>query len=99
HDLDEVLRVLEAAEVPSGRIYSIADIAADLHYQARAMIEKHRLGGKDLLLPGIVPKLSETPGAARWVGPQLGEHTDDVLASLGYGKADIAALRERGVVS
>ena len=99
HELDEVLRVLEAAEVPSGRIYSIADIASDLYYQARAMIEKHRLGGKDLLLPGIVPKLSETPGGTRWVGPRLGEHTDDVLASLGYGKDDIAALRARGIVS
>ena len=99
HDLDEVLRVLEDSEVPSGRIYSIADIAADLHYQARAMIEKHRLAGAELLLPGIVPKLSETPGETRWVGPRLGEHTDDVLASLGYGTDDIAALRERGVVS
>jgi formyl-CoA transferase len=99
HDLDEVLGVLEAAEVPSGRIYSIADIAADLHYRARGMIERHRMGeGKDLLLPGIVPKLSETPGATRWVGPRLGEHTDDVLASLGYGKDDIAALRKRGIV-
>ena len=99
HDLDEVLKVLEAAEVPSGRIYSIADIAADLHYRARGMIERHRMGeGKDLLLPGIVPKLSETPGATRWVGPRLGEHTDDVLASLGYGKDDIAALRKRGIV-
>ena len=99
HDLDEVLRVLEAAEVPSGRIYSIADIAADLHYRARGMIERHRMGeGKDLLMPGIVPKLSETPGGTRWVGPKLGEHTDDVLASLGYGKDDIAAMRKRGIV-
>src|SRR5688500_14217289 len=61
HTLDEVLAVLERAEVPSGRIYSIADIAADLHYQARGMIERHRLGERDLLLPGIVPKLSQTP--------------------------------------
>jgi len=99
HDLDEVLRVLEAAEVPSGRIYSIADIAADLHYRARGMIERHRMGGdKELLLPGIVPKLSETPGETRWVGPRLGEHTDAVLGSLGYGKDDIAALRQRGIV-
>jgi formyl-CoA transferase len=99
HDLDEVLRVLESAEVPSGRIYSIADIAADLHYRARGMIERHRMGeGKELLLPGIVPKLSETPGGTRWIGPRLGEHTDGVLASLGYGTDDIAALRKRGIV-
>ena len=99
HDLDEVLRVLESAEVPSGRIYSIADIAADLHYRARGMIERHRMGeGQELLLPGIVPKLSDTPGATRWIGPRLGEHTDGVLASLGYGSEDIAALRRRGIV-
>src|SRR4029079_2605509 len=70
HTLDDVLQVLEKAEVPSGRIYSIADIAADLHYQARGMIERHRLGGKELLLPGIVPKLSQTPGETRWTGPK-----------------------------
>jgi formyl-CoA transferase len=98
HDLDEVLAVLERAEVPSGRIYSIADIAADLHYQARGMIERHRLGGEELLLPGMVPKLSETPGATRWIGPRLGEHTDQVLAGLGYDAQRIAALRARGVV-
>ncbi len=99
HDLDSVMEVLESAEVPAGRIYSIADIAADLHYKARGMIERHRLGGKDLLLPGIVPKLSETPGGTRWVGPGLGEHTDEVLTAAGYGAGEIAALRERGVVA
>ncbi|HUQ28828.1 MAG TPA: CaiB/BaiF CoA-transferase family protein [Usitatibacter sp.] len=96
--LDEAMQVLESAEVPAGRIYSIADIAADLHYRARGMIERHRLGDKDLLLPGIVPKLSRTPGETRWVGPKLGEHTDAVLASLGYASAEIAALRSRGIV-
>jgi formyl-CoA transferase len=99
HSLDEVLRVLEAAEVPSGRIYSIADIAADLHYQARGMIERHRLGAKEVLLPGIVPRLSDTPGETRWLGPRLGEHTDGVLESLGYSREDVAALRGRGLVT
>jgi formyl-CoA transferase len=99
HTLDEVLAVLEKAEVPSGRIYSIADIAADLHYQARGMIERHKLGDRDLLLPGMVPRLSETPGRTRWIGPRLGEHTDEVLGTLGYGAAEIAALRARGVVA
>ena len=99
HSLDEVLAVLERAEVPSGRIYSIADIAADLHYQARGMIERHKLaGGEELLLPGVVPKLSETPGATRWIGPRLGEHTDEVLAAAGYDRQRIAELRARGVV-
>jgi formyl-CoA transferase len=98
HDLDHVLQVLERAEVPSGRIYSIADIAADLHYQARGMIERHRLGDRDVLLPGLVPKLSETPGGTRWIGPRLGEHTDAVLAAAGYAPGEIAELRRRGVI-
>src|SRR3954462_8229282 len=79
HTLEEVLQVLEAAEVPSGKVYAIADIVADLHYQARGMIAHHRLGDRELLLPGLVPKLSKTPGETRWIGPRLGEHTDEVL--------------------
>ena len=98
HDLDHVLRVLEEAEVPSGRIYSIADIVADMHYQARGMVERHKLGDADVLLPGIVPKLSRTPGTTRWIGPTLGEHTGEVLATLGYTEGEIEALRKRGVV-
>jgi formyl-CoA transferase len=98
HDLDTVLATLEKAEVPSGRIYSIADIAADPHYGARAMIERHRLGERELLLPGIVPKLSRTPGATRWIGPRLGEHTDEVLGTLGYTREAIDGLRRDGVV-
>jgi formyl-CoA transferase len=99
HDLDTVLEVLEEAEVPSGRIYSIADIVADMHYQARGMIERHKLGERELLLPGIVPKLSRTPGATSWIGPTLGEHTGEVLAGLGYTEGEIEDLRKRGVVS
>ena len=98
HELDEILAALEKAEVPSGRIYSIADIAADLHYRARGMIEKHRLGTRELLLPGMVPKMSATPGETRWIGPRLGEHTDEVLRGAGYADAEIAALRTRGAI-
>ena len=98
HDLDTVLEVLEKAEVPAGRIYSIADIAADLHYRARGMIERHKLGERDLLLPGIVPKLSRTPGETRWIGPRLGEHTGEVLTELGYSEGEIEAMRKRGTV-
>ena len=72
---------------------------ADLQYQARQMIERHKLdGGQDVLLPGIVPKLSETPGGTRWVGPKLGEHTDEVLTQLGYSEAERARLRANGVI-
>jgi formyl-CoA transferase len=99
HTLDEALAVLEQAQVPSGKIYSIADIVADMQFQAREMIEAHKLAdGKDLLLPGIVPKLSATPGATQWVGPGLGEHTDQVLASIGYAEDERARLRAAGVI-
>jgi len=96
--LEEALATLTAAEVPSGRIFSIADIAADLHYQARGMVEKHKLGERDLLLPGIVPRLSETPGATQWIGPKLGEHTEEVLRGLGYDASRIEDLRSRNVL-
>jgi formyl-CoA transferase len=100
HDLEEILEVLDEAEVPSGRIYSVADIVADLHYQARGMIERHKLGASDLLLPGIVPKLSRTPSSIRSVGPELGEHTDQVLRELlGCADATIAALRADGIIA
>jgi len=99
HDLDEVLEILARAEVPSGKIYDAADIARDVHYQARGMLEQHKLpDGTPIKLPGIVPKLSETPGATRWIGPALGAHTDEVLGEVGYSPADIAALRAAKVV-
>jgi formyl-CoA transferase len=99
HDLDAVLEVLGKADVPSGRIYSIADIAADLHYKARGMIEKHAMGGdREVLLPGVVPKLSDTPGGTRWIGPRLGEHTREVLQGLGYDDAGIERLRSAGAL-
>lgn len=97
--LDQALTVLEAADVPCARIYSIKDIANDLQYKARHMIEAHKLrNGEEILLPGIVPKLSATPGGTKWLGPRLGEHTDAVLADLGFDVAAIAGLRARGVV-
>jgi crotonobetainyl-CoA:carnitine CoA-transferase CaiB-like acyl-CoA transferase len=99
HPIEHVLAELEAADVPAGRIYSVADIVADPHYQARDMILRQRLpDGVEVAMPGIVPKLSDTPGAVRWQGPALGEHTDAVLAQLGMTPADIARLREGGAV-
>lgn len=99
NDLDRVLAVLEKAEVPSGKIYDIADIAKDAHYAAREMIRSHRLGdGTSVKLPGIVPKLSATPGDTKWVGPKLGEHTAEVLSRLGYDEARQKDLKKRGVI-
>ncbi|WP_158893669.1 MULTISPECIES: CaiB/BaiF CoA-transferase family protein [unclassified Pseudomonas] len=97
--IDEVLEILEGAEVPAGRIYSAADIVADPHYQAREMLLDTTLpDGATLKMPGIVPKLSATPGQVNWQGPTLGEHTDGLLAELGLSEADIQRLRQGGVV-
>lgn len=99
HDADECVRLLNEAQVPNGKIYSIADIVRDPQYLTREMIRQVTLpDGAALKVPGVVPKLSATPGEIEWVGPKLGEHTDEVLARLGYAPADIAALRSRGVV-
>lgn len=99
HDLDEILTILDKAEVPAGKIYDIADIANDPHYQAREMIRQFQLpDGQPLKLPGIVPKLSRTPGEIRWVGPQLGAHTAEILSSLGYDEAAQAALKAQEVI-
>lgn len=97
--IDEVLAVLERAEVPAGRIYSAADIVADPHYQAREMLLDTTLpDGATLKMPGIVPKLSATPGQVNWQGPTLGQHTDGLLTELGLSEADIQRLRQGGVV-
>jgi formyl-CoA transferase len=95
---DQALAILSDADVPASRIYSVADMRVDPQFLARAMFESHRLkDGQMLTLPGIVPKLSETPGRTRWLGPELGEHTDEVLASLGIEDAERAALKAAGV--
>ncbi|AKU21336.1 CaiB/BaiF CoA-transferase family protein [Massilia sp. NR 4-1] len=97
--IDAVLAALEVAEVPAGRIYSVADIVADPHYQAREMILQATLpDGVQVKMPGIVPKLSDTPGAVRWQGPTLGQHTAEVLAGLGLDAAAIQRLADEGAV-
>jgi formyl-CoA transferase len=95
----EVLAAMDAAEVPAGRIYTAADIAGDAHYQARGMIERITAAdGEPLSVPGIIPKLSATPGAIRTPAPKLGEHTDEVLRGIGYSEADIERLRAAKIV-
>ena len=97
--IEEVLRVLEAAEVPAGRIYSVADIVADPHYQALGMILDAQLpGGVETKMPGVVPKLSETPGVINWQGPSLGQHTQAVLTELGLSESAIQRLKDEGIV-
>ena len=83
------LLALDAAAVPAGRIYTVADIATDPHYQARGMIETVTLSdGTQLAVPGIVPKLSRTPGRNRRNAPALGQDTQDVLSALSSAPPD-----------
>jgi formyl-CoA transferase len=99
HELGDVLAVLERAEVPVGKIYSAADIHSDAHYRHRRMIEAVVLpDGQTIDIPGVVPKLSETPGRTAWIGPALGSHVDEVLASVGLAAAAVKALRRDRVI-
>ena len=91
---------LDEAHVPAGRIYSVADIAADPHYRARGMIASVQMqDGSQLAVPGVVPKLSLTPGGHRRNAPALGQDTDTVLREMGLTPQQIHALRDQGIVS
>jgi formyl-CoA transferase len=95
----QVLELLDAASVPAGRIYTVADIATDPHYQAREMILQTVMAdGSALALPGIVPKLSRTPGSHRRNAPEIGQDTDAVLQDIGLNPAQIQALKDKGIV-
>ncbi|MCY1340672.1 Succinyl-CoA--L-malate CoA-transferase beta subunit [compost metagenome] len=97
--LAEVEALLSRAEVPASRIYSIEDMFADPQFLARDMFLSARLpDGKPFRMPGIVPKLSDTPGEVAWTGPALGEHNREVLAALGYSDEQIAALGRDGAI-
>lgn len=98
--VDAVLAVLDAASVPAGRIYTVADIAADPHYRAREMIQTIQMDdGVDLDIPGVVPKLSRTPGSHQRNAPTVGQDTDGILQSMGLTASQIAKLREKGIVA
>ena len=95
----QVLELLDAASVPAGRIYTVADIATDPHYLARDMILQTVMAdGSTLALPGIVPKLSRTPGSHRRNAPEIGQDTDAVLQDIGLTPAQIQALKDKGIV-
>ena len=98
--VEEVLSSLEAVSVPAGRIYTVADIAADPHYEARGMLHRIQMDdGDEITIPGIVPKLSRTPGAHDRNAPCIGQDTMAVLQSIGLSDDQIAALKEKGIVS
>ena len=96
----EVLATLGPARVPAGKVYTAKDIHEDPHYRAREMILRQRTRDcHEIDVPGIVPKLSVTPGTLRSSAPHLGDDTDGVLEQIGFSAADIAALRGKGVVA
>ena len=99
HNVTEVLAVLDQAAVPAGRIYTVEDIAADPHYLARGMLADVSMSdGSVLKVPGMVPKLSRTPGQHRRNAPSLGQDSDAVLLDLGITADQISEMRKRGIV-
>jgi formyl-CoA transferase len=98
--IDEVLKALVVAQVPSGKIYTAKDIAEDPHYHARGVIETvEGADGLKVQVPGIIPKLSQNPGAIRYRAPILGEHTDKVLQAAGLTEEQITLLKKSGVLA
>ncbi|MBK5502655.1 CaiB/BaiF CoA transferase family protein [Peribacillus sp. TH14] len=97
---DEVMAHLDEAKVPAGAIYSIEDIVNDPHYKARQMIQEVDVEELGILkMPGIVPKMSETPGTIEWAGPKLGQHTDEVLIEkIHLSEEQIKSLKEKGII-
>lgn len=100
HSPEEVQRILDEASVPASPIYSIKDIMNDEHYKARDMLQEVELDdGMKLVTPGIVPKLSETPGKVEWNGPKLGEHNEEIYREfLDFSYNDFKKLKEEGVI-
>lgn len=97
--IDEALAILKAADVPVGKIYSVRDMMTDPQFLARGMFEQHAFrDGTPIKLPSITPKLSETPGETKWLGPALGEHNSEVLRGLGYDEEQIAQFRNEKVI-
>jgi crotonobetainyl-CoA:carnitine CoA-transferase CaiB-like acyl-CoA transferase len=100
HSSDNALKLLSEAGVPSGRIYTARDIATDPHYSARDMllsVPEPGLDGELVTQPGVVPKLSATPGTVSRGGPLLGEHNEDVLLAALGGEL-FAALTADGTI-
>jgi formyl-CoA transferase len=95
---EQVLEALDQASVPAGKIFTVEDIARDPHYHARGIIETIKMkDGSALQVPGIVPKLSRTPGSIKSLAPEVGEQTDQILSEIGLTSQQIAALKEKGI--
>jgi len=94
----KALEALDSVAVPAGRIYTVADIASDPHYKARENIQTIQMhDGSKLEVPGVIPKLSRTPGSIKTLAPEIGENTDEILKSIGLNESQIISLKERGI--
>jgi len=97
--VEEVLTALDAVSVPAGRIYTVEDIARDPHYRARGMLDTvHMEDGTSLTVPGVIPKLSKSPGKRNRNAPRLGQDTKQVLREIGLRDDQIKQMIERGIV-
>jgi formyl-CoA transferase len=97
--LEDCLRLLEEAGIPAGKVFTAADIAGDAHYKARDMLLNTKTAtGLDIQVPGIMPKLSQTPGAIYKPAPTLGQHTQKILSQLGYSDSEQKSLRELEII-
>ena len=95
---DQALQLLDSVAVPAGKIYTVADIANDPHYTARGNIENIQMhDGTTLAGPGVLPRLSRTPGSIKTLAPGVGENTDEILYGIGLTEAQVASLKERGI--
>jgi formyl-CoA transferase len=95
---DQALQLLDSVAVPGGKIYTVADIANDPHYKARGNIETIEMhDGTKLDVPGVIPKLSRTPGSIKTLAPDIGENTDAILRDIGLSNDQIESLKARGI--
>ena len=94
----KALESLDSVSVPAGKIYTVADIANDPHYKARENIQTIQMqDGTKLDVPGVIPKLSRTPGSIKTLAPDIGQNTDEILKSIGLSDDQVASLKERGI--
>ena len=100
HDYKEIKSILDEAGAPVSLVYGMEDIFADPHYAAREdIIQVEHPDFGTLKMPGIVPKLSVTPGEIKWIGPKMGEHNQEIYQEmLGIDSAELDALKEKGII-
>jgi formyl-CoA transferase len=100
HNSADAIRLLEAADVPCGPIYSAAEMLQDPHYRERGVYQQVALpGGESVNIPTVAPKLAGTPGGLRWIGPPLGAHNTEVYQEwLGLPAAELVRLKSAGVI-